>query len=137
MEDCIFCKIIKEEIPAYKIAENDNFMAFLDISQIVPGHTLVIPKNHFQFIWDVPNMDKYFQFVQEVGEHYRELGYKYVDTITMGRQVPHAHVHLIPHNGDDNDWHRALKPIFELQLNEERRPDSKRLLSIQREFQMN
>lgn len=136
MEDCIFCKIVKGEIPAYKIAENDKFLAFLDICQIVPGHTLVIPKDHYKFIWDVPNIDEYFMFVQRVGEHYRKLGYKYVDTITMGRQIPHSHIHLLPHNADKNDWHKALKPIFELQLDEERRPSTNELVSIQKQFRI-
>jgi histidine triad (HIT) family protein len=136
MDNCIFCKIIKGEIPAYKIAENDKFLAFLDICQMVPGHTLIIPKKHYQFIWDVPNIDEYSKFVQKVGEHYRDLGYEYVDSITMGRGVPHSHIHLIPHNADENDWHEALKPIFKLQLDEDRRPSSPELLSIQKKFQI-
>ena len=136
MKDCIFCKIIKGEISVYKIVENNKFLAFLDICQMVPGHTLVIPKDHYEFIWDVPNMDEYFKFVQKVGEHYRSLGYKYVDTITMGRGVPHSHIHLVPHNADGNGWHNALKPIFDLQLDEERRPNQDELIAIQKEFQI-
>ena len=136
MNDCIFCKIVKGEIPAYKIAENDNFFAFLDICQIVPGHTLVIPKEHYRFIWDVPEIGKYFEFVKEVGNHFRDIGYKYVDTITMGRGVPHSHIHIVPHNADENDWHKALEPIFELQLDENRRQSQEELISIQKKFRI-
>ncbi len=137
MKDCIFCKIVNGEIPSYKIAENDNFLAFLDISQMTKGHTLVIPKKHHQYMWDVPNIGEYFEFVKKIGNHFIDLGYKYVDTITMGRQIPHSHVHLIPHDGDDNDWHKALKPIFALQLDEGRRPSSEEMKTIQKEVQMN
>jgi histidine triad (HIT) family protein len=137
MEDCIFCKIVRGEIPCYKIAENNQFLAFLDIAQITEGHTLVIPKEHCRFVWDVPNIGEYFEFVQDVGNHFIDLGYKYVDTITMGMQIPHSHIHLIPHNGGNNDWRKALKPIFELQLDEERRLDSKQMKAIQENFQMN
>ena len=137
MEDCIFCKIVKGEIPAYKIAEDDKYLAFLDIAQIVEGHTLVIPKNHHHLIFDVPNIGEYFEFVKKVGNHFRELGYKYVDTITMGRMVEHSHIHLIPHNAKENDWVKSLQPLFDLQLDEDRRPDKEKMESIEKQFQMN
>jgi histidine triad (HIT) family protein len=136
MEDCIFCKIVKGEIPAYKIAQSENFLAFLDIAQIVKGHTLVIPKEHHQLIFDVPNIGEYFEFIKKVGNHFRDLGYKYIDTITMGIQVPHSHVHLIPHNADDNDWVKALKPIYDLQTDEGRRLNGEEMLSIQQQFEI-
>lgn len=136
MEDCIFCKIVNGKIPAFTIAENDDFIAFLDLSQFVEGHTLVIPKKHHHLIFDVPNIGEYFEFVQKVGNHFRALGYKYVDTISMGRQVPHAHFHLIPHNNGGNDWVKALKPIHILQTDENRRPDSDEMKTIQKRFQI-
>ncbi len=118
--ECIFCKIVKGDIPSYKIAENDKFLAFLDISQFTEGHTLVIPKEHFEFIWDVPNIGEYFEFVKKVGNHYREIGFKYVDTLTFGRMVNHAHVHLVPHNGD-KEWSKALHGLHLLQIDQNRR----------------
>lgn len=134
MDNCIFCKIVKGEIPSYKIAEDDNFLAFLDISQIVQGHTLVIPKAHYPLIFDVPNIGEYFKFVKKVGNHFRELGYKYVDTLTMGRMVEHAHVHLIPHNAKENNWTKSLQPLFELQLDEGRRPKVQEMEATQKKF---
>jgi histidine triad (HIT) family protein len=136
MQECIFCKIVDGEIPSYKVAENDKFLAFLDISQMTQGHTLVIPKEHHQFIWDVPNAGEYFEFVQKVGNHFRNIGYKYVDTVTMGRQIPHSHVHLVPHNGDNEEWNNALKNIFDLQLDEDRRPTDEEMKITQQKFQM-
>jgi histidine triad (HIT) family protein len=137
MKDCVFCKIVNGDIPSYKIAENEEFLAFLDICQFTPGHTLVIPKEHYHFMWDVPNIGKYFEFVKEIGNHFKDIGYKYVDTVTMGRQVPHSHIHLVPHNGDNKEWHDALQCIFDLQLDKERMPESTELEANQKKFQMN
>ena len=134
MDDCIFCKIVKGEIPAFKIAENDDFLAFLDIAQFVDGHTLVIPKAHHHLIFDVPNIGEYFKFVKKVGNHFRELGYTYVDTITMGRMVEHAHVHLVPYKELENDWVKGLHKVHEMQLDEDRRPDKDKMESTQKKF---
>lgn len=109
--DCIFCKIINGVVPLYKIHETDRYLAFLDIAQFTEGHTLCIPKDHYEFIWDSPDIGGYFRFVKEVGEHFLEKGYTFVDTLTMGRDIPHAHVHIIPHNGDSQGWNRAIQGI--------------------------
>ena len=109
-DECIFCKIIAGEIPSYKIYETDNFLSFLDISQFVPGHTLVIPKEHSRFVWDVPKFTEYYQVINKIANHYKnDLKYTFVDSLVFGRGVAHAHVHLLPHNGDDKDWENALK----------------------------
>ena len=55
-DTCIFCKIVKKELPAYVVYENDNFLAFLDIYPLAPGHVQIIPKNHYRWVWDVPNI---------------------------------------------------------------------------------
>jgi len=62
--NCIFCKIVKGEIPAYKIYEDENFLAFLDINPQSPGHTQVIPKRHYRWVWDIPNVGAYFEVVK-------------------------------------------------------------------------
>jgi histidine triad (HIT) family protein len=135
-KDCIFCKIVRGEIPSFKIYENSEFLAILDIAQFVEGHTIVIPKQHYEFIWDVPNIGGYFEFVKSIGNHYRELGYAYVDTLTFGRMVKHAHVHLIPHNEDDKDWDRVMSEVDNLQLNESKRISSKKGEKIKKKFEM-
>jgi histidine triad (HIT) family protein len=136
MDNCIFCKIVEGEIPCYKIAENDKYLAFLDLSQFVKGHTLVIPKKHNHLIFDVPDVGEYFEFVQKVGNHFRELGYKYVDTLTVGRGVLHSHVHLMPHNNQGNDWVESMQPVFNMQTDEDRRPNSEEMKTIQKQFQI-
>lgn len=109
--DCIFCKIISGQIPSYKIYEDADFIAFLDISQFTPGHTLVLPKKHYRFVWDVENIGAYYEVVKKISNHYKSLGYAYADSLVFGRQVPHAHVHVLPHNGDNLEWNSALKAL--------------------------
>ena len=109
MDDCIFCKIVAGKIPAHKIYEDEDYLAFLDISHFTEGHTLVIPKKHYRYVFDVEDIGGYFSVVKKIIEHYRTLGYKECDTLTQGRLVPHAHVHVIPNNGNDADWNKALE----------------------------
>ena len=89
-DDCIFCNIIKGIVPSLKIHENDKYLAILDIAQFTEGHTIVIPKDHIEFVWDAPQIGEYFEFVKKIGDHYRELGYSYVDVLTFGRLVHHC-----------------------------------------------
>lgn len=105
----IFMKIIRGEIPSYKIYEDDDTLAFLDIYAVVPGHTLVIPKKQVEFVWDLDEKAylSLMSSVQKVGLRLRDkLGVKYVGQKIVGVDVPHAHVHLIPFN-DVADMHRA------------------------------
>lgn len=121
MDNCIFCKIIKGEIPSYKVYEDENYLGILDIAQFVEGHTIVIPKKHHEFVWDVEDL-KYFEVVRKIANHYRRLGYKYVDSAVFGRMVPHAHIHLVPHNEDGNDWDNSLEKIGDMQKDKSRWP---------------
>lgn len=112
MDNCIFCKIVNGQIPSFKIFEDKNYLAFFDISQFVPGHTLVIPKKHYPTIWEVPEIGEYFAVIQKIGNHYKNnLGYKYADTMSFGRLVPHAHFHILPHNGENKEYLDALAKI--------------------------
>ncbi len=100
MEDSIFTKIIKGEIPCHKIYEDEKTLAFLDIYPKNEGHTLVIPKVHpAEFVWDLD--DDTYQSVmataKKVALRLREvLPYQYVHQAVVGTDVPYAHVHLIP-----------------------------------------
>jgi len=96
-EDCIFCQIVEGKIPSYKVWEDENFLAFLDIHPVFPGHTLVIPKKHFRWIWEVENYGEYFEKVREVAVLLKEkLNAEWIQVNVMGNDVSHAHVHLIP-----------------------------------------
>lgn len=95
----IFEKIINGEIPAHKIYEDEHTLAFLDIHPAMPGHTLVIPKNPTEFVWDLPTEDyqALMQSVNKVARRLRELlPQEYINMNVVGIDVPHAHVHLIP-----------------------------------------
>lgn len=98
MENCVFCKIISGEIPSNKIWEDENFLAFLDIDQNDKGHTLVIPKKHYRWVWDVEDYCGYFEKIREVKEILdKKYSPEFVEIKVWGVDVSHAHVHLIPH----------------------------------------
>jgi histidine triad (HIT) family protein len=101
MEDSVFTKIIKGEIPSHKVYEDELTLAFLDIHPVQAGHTLVVPKKQVEFVWDLPDED--YQAVmatsKKVARRLREaLGKRYVGVKVVGVDVPHAHVQLIPFN---------------------------------------
>ena len=98
MEDCIFCKIASGQIPCQKIWEDENYLAFLDIHPESEGHTLIIPKKHFRWIWDVSDFAGYMEKVKEVALLLKEK-YKaeWILMKVLGVDIPHAHVHLVPH----------------------------------------
>ena len=97
----IFTKIIKGEIPSYKIAETEKFYAFLDINPLAKGHTLVIPKTETDYIFDMPDKDlsEMIVFAKKVGLAIESnISCKRIGMAVLGLEVPHAHIHLIPIN---------------------------------------
>jgi histidine triad (HIT) family protein len=116
MSDCIFCKIVKGEIPCYKVYEDDSFLAFLDIRPMNLGHALVIPKDHHRWVWDVPNIGTYYEVVAKVANAQKKaLGTDYVVSLVMGQEVPHAHVWLVPRfPGDGHGEGIDLKNVKEI-----------------------
>ena len=102
MADCIFCKIVKNEIPCYKIYEDKEFLAFLDINPRNPGHTLIIPKKHYRWVWDVPNINSYYKVVGKIANAIKKaLKTDFVVSLVIGEEVSHAHVWLVPRFKDD------------------------------------
>lgn len=101
----IFAKIISGEIPCYKIAENDEFLAFLDILPLRKGHVLVIPKIEVDDIFDLEDdlLGRMIVFSKEVSKRIRrDFPCKKVGVTVIGLEVPHAHIHLIPINSIDD-----------------------------------
>lgn len=97
----IFTKIINGEIPSYKIAETNDYYAFLDINPLAKGHTLVIPKKETDYILDIGDVELggLFAFAKKVGRAIDEVvECKRIGITVIGLEVPHAHVHLIPIN---------------------------------------
>lgn len=95
----IFSRIIKGEIPCYKIAENDHFFAFLDIRPVRPGHTLVIPKSELDYLFDLnaSTLQGLIAFAQPIAKAIDQAtGCMRTGVVVEGLEVPHAHIHLIP-----------------------------------------
>lgn len=95
--DCIFCKIISGSIPSCKVYEDNQFLAFLDIMPVVPGHTLVVPKKHYRWVHDVEEFGDFWEVAQKVAKaQLSAFGAPTVIFGTAGFQVPHAHIHVLP-----------------------------------------
>lgn len=97
----VFSKIITGEIPCYKIAENDKFLAFLDITPVALGHTLVIPKKEVDYFFDMDSdlLTEINVFAKDIAiKIQRVVPCKKVGVSVVGLEVPHAHMHLIPLN---------------------------------------
>lgn len=98
----IFTKIINGEIPSYKIAEDDKFYAFLDINPLAKGHTLVVPKEEVDYIFDIDDeiLGAMLVFSKKVAKAIEKvIPCKRVGIAVLGLEVPHAHIHLVPING--------------------------------------
>ena len=99
MSDSIFTKIIKGEIPCYKIAEDDRFVAFLDVFPIKKGHTLVVPKVQIDYLFDLDDslLSDLMIFAKKVSQKMeRAISCERIGIAVIGLEVPHAHIHLVP-----------------------------------------
>ena len=109
MENCLFCKIIKGEIPCFKIYESEHVLAFLDISKNPEGHTLVIPKVHSCNMLDTLMVDfsRVLEATQQISNHYVNIGFAdgvniYINSgKEAGQEIDHLHVHIIPRRVND------------------------------------
>ena len=102
--DCIFCKIAKKEIPAEIIFEDENAIAFLDIHPKAPGHTILIPKDHYRWFIDLPE-DTYIKLFLSAKKLANKIKKDYnADFVRLGivgKDVPHVHIHLVPQTFKD------------------------------------
>ncbi|GMO15807.1 MAG: HIT family protein [Mycoplasmoidaceae bacterium] len=129
MKDCIFCKIVNKEIPANIIAENDKAIAFLDVSPISDGHTLIVPKNHYKDFSSTP--DDVLNAVTELAKKVvgildktpslKPYGYNYLSNQgdVAGQMVFHFHLHVIPKYGKNEGFvattvNKQLLPVKEV-----------------------
>lgn len=117
--DCIFCKIIQKEIPAHIVYEDKNYIAFLDINPQTPGHTQVIPKKHYRWVWDMPyasqtskgepHIGEYFEVARKIALAQRKaFKTDWIISKTVGDEVPHAHIWVFP--GPDAEGHKSNLP---------------------------
>ena len=107
----IFTRIVNGEIPSYKVAESDKFYAFLDINPLAQGHTLVIPKQETDYIFDIEDKEyqELFLFAKRVAAAIKKaIPCKRVGVAVLGMEVPHAHIHLVPLQSEgDMDFRKA------------------------------
>ncbi len=117
MENCIFCKIVKGTIPSHKVYEDADFLAFLDIRPESPGHTLVIPKDHYRWVWDHPKVGAYFEVAKKIALAERKaFDTELIISKVYGEEVPHAHIWVFPDKsikGDKADFVGNSKKIID------------------------
>lgn len=106
MDDCIFCKIVKGEIPSYTIYEDDDVKVFMDISPISKGHSLVIPKKHYTNIFDIDKetLSKMDEVIKKLYPRFKKIGAEGLTRMQnneLGQEVKHYHMHLIPRYPND------------------------------------
>jgi histidine triad (HIT) family protein len=109
MEDCIFCKIVKGEIPCFKVYEDNMVLAFADINPVAEGHTLIIPKRHVRYLWEITGEDLTAihlaskKIVQAIKDSLRPIGVAALQLNGQGvnQVVMHYHLHLIPRKSGD------------------------------------
>lgn len=117
VRSCVFCKIVKGKISAYKIYEDDNYLAFLDVQQVTPGKSLVIPKKHYRWAYEVDNFGDFFETARRIGLATKKaLGAKWFTFMTWGLDAHHAHIHVTPRYklnvqpSDDDDEKNYANP---------------------------
>lgn len=128
MENCIFCKFVKGEIEPIKVYEDDNFLAFLDIRPLNKGHTLIIPKKHYRWMWDIE--ENYSNIVNKIANALKKaFNTNFIVSFVIGEEVPHAHFHLVPRfKGDGHGSFIDRKKSFEC-TNEELKEIAKLIIS--------
>ncbi|MEG1612224.1 MAG: HIT family protein [Alistipes sp.] len=118
----IFSRIISGEIPCYKVAEDDQFFAFLDINPLAKGHTLIVPKQEVDYLFDLDDrtLGEMMIFAKKIAARIqRETGCRKVASIVLGLEVPHAHIHLIPMNSEEDvDFRREKLKLTPHELSE-------------------
>lgn len=96
-ESCVFCKIVTKTIPSHTVFEDEHFLAFLSIDPISAGHTLVIPKEHYRWVWDVPNAGAYFEVCKRIAiAQQKAYSIDAIHSKVVGEEVHHAHIWIFP-----------------------------------------
>lgn len=131
MQDCIFCKIVKKELPAFIFYEDESVIGFLDINPLVEGHTLVVPKTHYESIFDIDEeaLQKIISVSQKISKRIKEAlrveGVNLINAsgVVAGQSVPHFHLHIIPRKAEDEInlaswWRSKVKEMDKEKLKE-------------------
>ena len=121
MDNCVFCKIVRGDIPSYKVYEDDHFLAFIDINPQSSGQVQVVPKEHYRWVWDVPNVGDYFEVARKIAlAQKKAFDTDEVFAKVVGEEVPHAHIWVFqnPHTDtrDKKDFAAHQKVLKENML---------------------
>lgn len=122
MENCIFCKIANGEIPCAKIWEDENYLAFLDINPYCNGHTLIIPKKHSRWLWDIQDKEYtnlMLKTKEIAGKLRKYFNTDWIEEVVAGMGVEHTHIHLLPRQIDDDLGELPIKPMIPKPSDEE------------------
>ena len=113
MDNCIFCKIANKEIPTNVVYEDENFLALLDIRPLAPGHTQIITKKHYRWVWDVPNVGEYFEVARKIAVAQKKaFNADIVRAQIYGEEMPHAHIWVWPETvGDEKNFEENAEKI--------------------------
>ena len=102
MSDCVFSKIIKGDLPCYKVYEDDKYFGLMDIHPLTLGNSLLIPKAHHRWVFDVPDFGEYFEVAKKIAiASEKVLNTESVSLLTLGYEVSHAHIRIIPRYPND------------------------------------
>lgn len=112
MDKCVFCEIVAGNIPSYKIYEDEKYLVFLDVFPKTTAQMLVIPKEHIEWVWDVPDLGVYYEVAGKVARHIRAVSKQPVRQMVYGFQVPHAHIQLRPGRQNDLDGSQAKPELL-------------------------
>ncbi len=132
MNNCIFCQIIKNELPSHKVWENESFLAFLTLGSLNRGHILLIPKKHIEYIFDLqePLYTDIFQTAKQLSKPLKKaMAAKRIGVIIEGFTVPHVHIHLVPLHNEDEIDPRRVKKMTDIELAETAEKISKKIKS--------
>lgn len=112
MSNCIFCQIVAKQLPCYQIYEDELFLGFLDIYPRVLGHSLLIPKKHYRWVYEVPEFGKYWETALKITQAMQKsLKPDFVSYITHGLDVEHAHIHIMPRHKSESEFVPTIKKI--------------------------
>jgi histidine triad (HIT) family protein len=99
---------VKGDLPSHRVYEDDNFLAFLDINPESPGHTLVIPKEHYRWVWDVPNAGEYFEVTKKIAlAQKKAFNTDLVISRVVGEEVHHAHIWVFPASFNKGEFEKT------------------------------
>jgi histidine triad (HIT) family protein len=119
MDNCIFCQIAAGQSPCYKVYEDENYLAFLDIFPRTKGHTILIPKKHYRWVYEVEDFSGFWQTALKITKKMKAvLNPTFITYVTHGLEVPHAHIHIMPRSEKEIEFSPEIKKVTKEEMKE-------------------